>query len=182
LYNIDDIILYGTHGVCRIAEISERDFTGDSLEYYVLRPIYLGKSTIFIPVNSETLTSKMWRLLSVEEIYSLVKTMPGESSIWIEDEKERYTRFREILSCGDRLELMRLIKTLYLYRKSPSCKAGKLRSTDEKFLDDAERIVFGEFAHVLNIKREQVLQFILKQLEGGEKVETHNERVPGTNA
>ena len=58
-----------------------------------------------------------------------------------------------------------MIKTLYT-RQQALLQNGKkkLRATDERFLKEAERVLHEEFAHVLNIQRDQVLPFILEQI------------------
>ena len=169
-FNIGDTVLYCSHGVCKIAEISKKKFNGMIVEYYVLKPVYNDSSTIFVPSDNEALTAKMHRILSAEEIYSLIKAMPEEEQIWIEDEPQRRERYKEILSGSDRTELIRLIKTLYLRRQAQNGRKKKLHMADEKFLKDAENLLHEEFAHVLNIKREQVLPFILRQIEVDEKL------------
>ncbi len=48
--------------------------------------------------------------------------MPDEKSIWIENENHRKERYQQILKKGDREELVRLIKTLYLHREAQAEK------------------------------------------------------------
>ncbi|MDR1979619.1 MAG: hypothetical protein LBQ42_12870 [Synergistaceae bacterium] len=170
-YKVNDVVLYVPHGVCEISEIAEMDLRGNSLECYALKPLYYEKCTIFVPVNNTILTSKMRRLLSAEEIYALVKKMPNESTIWIEDEVVRNRRYNEILDGGDRTELVRLIRTLYFHWQEQKNKNKTLNETDKRFMKDAEKMLYEEFAHVLKIKREQVLPFIIEQIEAGAAVE-----------
>ena len=40
---------------------------------------------------------------------------------------------------------------------------------DERFLKDAEKMLYDEFALVLNIREEEVLPFIMEQIAVGEK-------------
>lgn len=169
MYNVNDTVLYGVHGICRIAGISEKDLGGNRVEYYVLKPVYENQSTIFVPVHSQILTAKMRRVLSAGEIYALIKAIPDENTIWIENENTRRARYKEILSRGDRVELVRLIKTLHLHEQSQKGKGRKLHTADERLMKEAEKILYEEFAHVLHIKREEVLSFILEQIDAEEK-------------
>jgi len=162
-YKVNDTILYGIHGVCRITEISERQFNDKCREYYVLKPICDDKATLYVPVNNEKLVDKMRRVLTAAEIYELIETMPDENTIWIENESARKEKYKEILRQGDRVELVRLVKTLYQHQETQREKGKKLHLADERFMKDAERMLFAEFAHVLDIKYEQVLPFILKE-------------------
>ena len=164
-YKVNDTILYGTHGVCRITEISERQFHDECREYYVLKPIYDDKATLFVPVMNERLVDKMRRVLTAAEIHELIEKMADENTIWIENESVRKEKYKEVLSQGDRVELVRLVKTLYHHQEEQRAKGKKLHMADERFMKDAERMLHAEFAHVLNIKYEQVLPFILEELQ-----------------
>ena len=64
---------------------------------------------------------------------------------------------------------VKLIKTLYFQKKSQKNKNKSLRDTDKRFMKDAERMLYEEFAHVLKIERDQVLSFIIEQIETEEK-------------
>lgn len=160
MYKAEDIVVYSSYGVCRISAVEERDFSGSSEEYYVLRPVGESRNTFYVPTKNEALTSLMRKVLSKEEIQELIKTMPDENCIWIEDEAQRREEYRRILREGDRLELVRLIKTLYMYQQSCRDHRKKLHSADEHFLKDAESMLYEEFAYVLDIPREEVISYI----------------------
>ena len=169
MFQIHDIILYGSRGIYQISEVSERNFRGVSKQYYVLNSIKQDGSVICVPVDSKSLQQKMRRILSSEEIYAIIKAMPYEDSIWIENESKRKEVYREIISRGDRLELIRMIKALYLHKKQQQSNGKKLHAADEQFFKEAERLLYDEFALVLNIRPDQVLPFIIEQVELEEK-------------
>ena len=89
--------------------------------------------------------------------------------IWIDDDTQRYETYHAILQSGDRTQLVQLIKTLYLHQQERREQKKKLHSADEKFMKEAEHLLYEEFAYVLNIKREQVVPFITEQIEIEEK-------------
>lgn len=164
MYNINDIVVYSPCGVCRIAEISIRDFSGEPIEYYVLNPVSDNKNTYYVPTQNDTLTSQMRRVLTREEIDELIRIMPDENYIWIEDENQRKDEYRKILRNGDRRELIKLIKTLYIHQQSRLEQKKKLRSADEHFLKDAENMLYDEFAYVLGISKSEVLPYIKQHI------------------
>lgn len=164
-YQINDTILYGTQGVCKITGTVQKDFGGCVMDYYTLQPVYSDNSVIYVPMHNEALLQKMRRVLSPEEIYTLIQAMPRQEVSWIENENERKERCREILSRGDRLELVRAIKALYLHQQELQKTGKKLHVSDERFLKEAEKMLYDEFALVLNIKEDEVLPFIMKQIE-----------------
>ena len=112
MYNKNDIVLYGNQGVCKVFDIVEKEMANEVNEYYVLKPVNDVHSTVYVPTQNEKLTSKMKKILSVEEIYDLINDMPNEKEIWIDDFNERKETYSKILYSGDRKELIRLIKTL----------------------------------------------------------------------
>jgi CarD family transcriptional regulator len=161
--------MYKTQGLCKITEISEKEFGGSRRLYYVLKPLNDARVTIFVPADNGTTTSKMYPVSSPEEIRALIQTMPYEEPIWIEDEIARKIRYQEILSGSDRLELARLAKTLYLHQQAQKNQGKRLRLTDERCLREAEKMLYEEIAYVLSIERDQVLPFILDHVRFEEK-------------
>ncbi len=163
MFSINDTILYGTHGVCHIADIVNAPFDGAKGDYYILNPAHNPASTIYVPVDNEKLTSKMRSILSEEEIYSLIKNMPDEES-WIENKNDRAIRFKEILNSGNRSQILSLIKTIYKHREELKSCGKKLHAADETAFKEAEKVIYDEFALVLNIRRDQVVPFIMEQM------------------
>lgn len=170
MYHAGDTVVYGTQGVCTITSIEENDISGSTMEYYVLKPVYDQNATIFVPVKNETLVGQMKAVLSAEEIYALIRSMPNEQTIWVEDEDERKRTYQEIIRRGDRKELIRLIKTLYFHQQSQHQKGKRLHQADEAALKQAEQLLYHEFALVLHLKPEEVIPFIIQQLPAAQVV------------
>lgn len=164
MYQKNDTVIYGSHGVCTILDISEQKFGDKTAQYYVLKPVSTEKSTIFIPVDSPILSGRMRRILSAEEIYRMLEELPEEPSVWFENTDQRKDLYKKTLADGNRMELIKLIRSLYLHQEKQVQKGKKLYAADDHALKEAERMLYDEFAFVLNIESEQVLPFILNQL------------------
>ncbi len=164
MFHIGDMVLYGTDGVCTITGIDEKDMEGDLIEYWILKPVYDEKSTLFVPRNNKTVLSKMRSVMSSEEIYELVHGIPQEDTIWIDDENERKQVYQNIIREGDRKKLVQLIKTLWLRKRSRQSAGRKLHQCDEVFLKQAEKLLHDEFAAVLHISPDEVAEFITQQI------------------
>lgn len=164
MYRVNDIVTYSTHGVCRIFSVETRNFSGTPAEYYVLRSEGDSRNTFYVPTDNKALTSQMHRVLSRDELDELIRAMPDEKYIWIEDDNLRKAEYEKILRSGNRRKLIQLIKTLYIRRKDKMSENRKLRSADEHFLKDAEAALYEEFAYVLDIPREQVLPYIQQHI------------------
>ena len=157
--------MYGTHGICKITEITEKDFMGTKKKYYVLKPINDAGATLFAPVNNEKVESKMRRILTKEEILELIETMPDEEANWIHNENERKEKYKRIITSGDRVELIKMIKALYNHKKKREEEGKHLYLSDERFFKEAERILYDEFQYVLKLQKTEVLPFIFQKLE-----------------
>lgn len=165
LLKINDIVLYGAEGVCKIKDITKENFGEGIMEYYVLQPIYKDSLMIFVHTGNDHLISKMRRVLSREEIEKIILTMPEEELLSIEDESEREIKYQEIINSGDRRAVVKLIKTIYLRQKNRKEQKKNPYAIDERFLKEAEKLLYDEFALVLNVKPNQVLPLIIKQIE-----------------
>lgn len=165
MYKVNDTIMYGTQGICKIVEITEKDFMGTKKEYYVLKPINNTGATLFAPVNNEKIEAKMRRILSEEEIYELIDTMPYEEVNWIDNENERKETYKRIIAGGDRAELIKMMKALYSHKQKREADGKHLYLSDERFFKEAERILYDEFQYVLKVQRDDLLAFIFERIE-----------------
>ncbi len=163
---LGETVLYGTDGVCKVAEICKMKVGGKREEYYVLKPIHREGATVFVPLGNEALLSKMRPVLSREEILAILESVSREETVWIEDHAERKIEFQKILLGGDRRELLRMIRSIYLHRQSLQERNKRLRIGDEQMLRDAEKLLNDEFALVLDISQQQVPEFIRTHVEG----------------
>ena len=160
MYKINDAVVYASYGVCMIKAVETRNFSGENTEYYVLQPLHDSRNTFYIPVENDSLKNKMKKVYTREEVNELIKAMPEKDFIWIENNAERKEKYRKILENGNRDELVRLIKTLYIKNTELNKQNKKLLSVDEHFLHDAENILYDEFAYALEIPKDEVLPYI----------------------
>ena len=161
---VNDVVLYGNDGVCHVIGVTTRKIGGIPEKYYVLRPVSQGTTTIYVPVNNETLVSRMQRLLSLDEAIELIRSVSEEETIWIEDDTKRRFAYEKILEVGDRREIFKLIKTLSLRAQEYKGSKRKMHTADEKLMKEAEKRLYDEFAQVLHIEPEEVLPFIFRTI------------------
>ena len=50
-------VLYGTEGICTIEAIETLRIGGKRSKYYVLRPVYRTRATIYVPTDNELLSA-----------------------------------------------------------------------------------------------------------------------------
>ena len=139
MYQIGDCFLYVREGVCTITDIVTRKIKGEEKEYYVLAP-QDHHITIFIPVDNKQAVLKMRQVLSKEAIYKLIKAMPDNETIWIEDRNVRKQKYNNIIVNGNHEQLVKLIKILYLQREKQLKLARIFMFKTNNFLMPAKKL------------------------------------------
>ena len=117
MFKVNDVIIYGTQGVCQIVGIEEKVVSGVKKNYFVLKPVNDNGSTIFAPTDNEHVLKKMRRPLSKTEINKLIDSMPDEDVVWIKNDNDRKEHYRKTLTGGDHVDLIKLIKAIYAHKK-----------------------------------------------------------------
>lgn len=163
-FKLNDAVIYGSHGLCTLCEIAERDFGGAMRSYYVLRPAYSGSSVFYVPVDSETLTAKMRRVKSAAEIRALLGASADEDA-WIEDDRARQNHLRQVLDGGDTGALLATLRALYRRRTALVSAGRKLRAADDRLLRDMEKLLLDEFSLSFTLAREDLPTLLFGEAE-----------------
>ena len=165
MYKIGSIVVYGTEGLCKICDITERTFGKETMEYYVLAPVENGAETIFVPKNNEKILKRMRPILSRERATELLEAPPSELGKWVENDRERQQMYKHVLLCGSSEDLLRMTRALYLHQIELLERGRKLHAADERFLKEAEKMLFEELAYVFDITVAEVLPLIIRKKE-----------------
>jgi len=166
VFQVNDVIIYGTQGVCKITGTEVKTVNGAKKTYFILKPVNDKGSTIFAPTDNELVLKKMRRLLTKAEIHALIDAMPEENAVWVANENERKEQYKHILSQGDHQALIKMIKAIYAHKREREAEGKRLHMSDERFFKDAEQILYNEFQYVLNIKsKDELMTYIFKRIE-----------------
>ncbi len=163
MYAVNDTVMYGQSGICKITEICDKKFGRETLKYYVLRPVYGDNTVIYCPVDSDKVHIR--KLLSADEVVALVREMPAQQGEWIENDNLRKEVQTKILRRGDHKELIALIKTLYRKRTETENSGRRFHRADAEAMAQAEKLLYQEFAQVLDIAPDEVVPFIIGTIE-----------------
>ena len=165
MFNVRQIIIYTTYGICKIDSLIQKDFNGQTFDYYVLKPLNNDKTSLLVQVNNPITLSKLKQLLSKDEALELIQSIPQIDSTWIENDNERKRVFTDIIRNGERKKIISIIKSVYNHQKILKEKGRKLHSIDDQFYKDAEKIIYDELSYVLEIDKADVIGFITNTLE-----------------
>ena len=168
MFDIGSYVSYRAEGVCVISDIREERFgaLGGLAKYYILSPIGDEKSTVFVPMDNEGLVSMMRPLLSATEILEMVEELREERMEWIEESRLRNIRFREIVSDGDRRQLIVLLNTVAEHSEMLRTIGKKVGSTDENAQHRAQTMLFEEFSMTTDLRSaEEILPLLRGERE-----------------
>ena len=165
MFKLNDVIMYGSQGVCEITAIEEKSIGGVRKRYFVLKPIKDHSATIYAPTDNANVLKKMRRLLTESEINNLIDSMPEEASPWISNVNERKEHFKDILASGNHSDLIQMIKGIYEQKTQREAEGKHLYISDVNFFKEAEQILYNEFQYVLKLNsKDDVMTYILHRL------------------
>ena len=166
MYSVGDLILYGRTGVCRVEEIVEEKPRSAEAprQYYNLRPLYQN-CCIRTPVSGGKVLSRP--IISGAEARRLIRRMPEVEARPYHNRNLNQLRdhYRECLEQLDCEALIELTKSLYLKKKEAEAQRRKFGAVDERFMKEAEELLYGEFAAALEIDRDKVENYIANSLK-----------------
>ena len=164
MFAVDDYIIYGNHGVCRVQKIGtvSLSMVDKNKVYYTFRPVYKNEAVVYAPVENPK--SIIRPVLTKEEADTLIEEIPQLDSVWIANEKEREAQYKAALKTCDCRELIRIIKTLYCRKMDRIRDGKKVTVVDERYFRQAEEQLYGELAFAMNMDRSQMSDYLTERI------------------
>lgn len=164
-FAVNDYVIYGKSGLCKVNEIKTVHMANTKNEYYVLNAVNGNQVTIYVPCSNESLVSKMRRPMTKEEIDCLLVSAKGQEIKWIDNNNERNEYFHNITESDDYKSWILLVSCIYLKKKEKLASGKHLSSHDENTLKLVEKLIQDEFCYSLKLDKSQVSQYIKDKLE-----------------
>lgn len=166
MYKIDDLIIYGSTGVCRVKDIRKCDLmgSGEAQLCYVLVPLYHDLS-ITTPVENTKVF--MRPILTKQEAERLIDSIPELNTEAYHNNimRQLEAHYKSYLDSHDCAELVKLTISLYSKKRQLQNQNRRFGMIDERFMKQAEELLFGELSAALNIPRDSVYSYIEAKLE-----------------
>lgn len=163
MYKIGDLVVYGNNGVCRVDDVTKRPFLGEMRDYYVLKPLY-DDCIVYTPFDTKVFMRPVITKKRAEELIDEIPQMNAEAyhNPSAQQLAEHYETAINSHKCGDIIEL---IMSIYLKKKGAAEAGKKFGIIDERFMKQAEEMLYGEFAVALGIEKNDVQAYISKRIE-----------------
>lgn len=164
MFKVDELVMYGGTGVCKVIEIGRPDFSDDDRLYYFLEPVYQS-GMIYAPVDSERVV--MRPLISSEEAKHLLDSIDEiHTEIYKTNSMQQllahYQKIIDTYRCED---LLSLTKSIYAKRIEALKNNKKLGQIDKRFMKKAEDLLYGEVATALHVDKSDVEEYVHTKLD-----------------
>ena len=159
LYQVGELILYGSTGVCKVMDVKKLEIEGEERRYYVLKPLY-QECTISTPAENGKVF--MRPVLTREEAEQLIDRIPSMRADAFETRvlRELVEHYEASLKTHDCADLVELTMSLYAKKQGMEQQKKKFGALDERFMKRAEDLLFGELSVSLGIPKEEVPRYI----------------------
>lgn len=166
MFKINELVVYGNEGVCRIEDVRNIDMAGidNNKLYYILNPIYSPGKIVYAPIDTKVI---MRNVISSENALKLIDQIHE-----IDVEEINNTNLRELNDFYKSLinshkcrDLFKLIRTVYAKEKDAAKNKKKLGQTDKNYMKVAEELLHGEFAAALGIPKDDVKNYIKNRVQ-----------------
>lgn len=158
-------VVYGVHGVCRVAGKEKQLVNRKRTEYLVLEPLAQNESRYYVPTANPTAMAKLREVLGAEELKALLKSDEIRQDCWIADENQRKQYYRDLTSNGDRVSILKMTYCLYRYKEAQLAAGRKFHLCDDNFLRDAEKLLSSEISLVLEKTPEEAREYLRETLK-----------------
>lgn len=165
MFQVGDVVVYGSTGVCEVVDIGPLDLPGMSKEreYYTLRPFYEERSRVFTPVDGQKVILRA--VLTKKEALELIDQIREIGILTITNEKQRETEYKACFLKCNCTELVKMLNTIHQRKEERLAHGKRPTAKDERYCHMAEENLFGELAVALKIEKGRVKEFIHDRLE-----------------
>lgn len=167
MFQPGDLVVYGTTGVCRVESITRPNLTGAdrNKQYYLLKPLQQD-GVIYTPVENQKVPIRpVISAKEAEALIDLIPTMQAEAcrAPTLQALAQHYQTVVRSSNCRDLIELM---MSIYTKRRQAESQKRRLGMVDERYMKQAERLLYGEFSVALGIPFEEVQPYIAQRVDG----------------
>lgn len=155
-----DKVICGSKGVCSVEDITTLNISGvdKEREYYILKPVYMIASTVYVPVDNEA--ASLRKVLTKEEAKELLERISQIPLLAVTNEKFLEQEYKNCLRTESCEEWIRIIKTIWLRMQKRKDAGRKVTAVDSRYYKIAQDCVYGELAVALSMSRESVEEYI----------------------
>ena len=167
MFQVGDYVVNATSGICQIKDVVSLDLSdsGQEKEYYLLEPFVQGQgnSRLYIPVNIAD--KRMRHVITEEQAWAIIRRIPEIDEAWIDNEKEREKRYKEVLLSCDLERIVAIIKNMYARKQVRLSQGKKNTAVDERYFKLAENHLYSELSFAIGQDSADMQRIIEETME-----------------
>ncbi|WP_428912011.1 CarD family transcriptional regulator [Niallia sp. Krafla_26] len=152
LFQIGDNIVYPMHGVGIIEAIEEKEISGETNQYYVIKML-IGNMQVMIPTG-KILSSGIRPVTTINELKHIIHIFQHVESDILRPWKQRYQVNLEKIKTGKLKECAEVVRDLLRMKKEKA-----LNTSEKKMLDNAHGFLNSELELIKGITENQIKSF-----------------------
>lgn len=165
MYQIGDTVIYNNVGVCKITGITKPDFiTGNENRlYYVMESSY-KEGIIYTPIDTKVFMRYIITAMEAEQLIDMMPTIQAEA--YHNNSAQLLTaHYEKAIQSHECADLIGLTKSIYAKKLDLEKLNRKSGQIDERYMSQAEDLLFGELAAAIGIPRDSIKNYIAKRIE-----------------
>ena len=167
MFKIGDKIMYGQTGVCIVEDICEKALIKNQTKlYYILKPVFQQNNVIYAPADSDKVF--MRQIISKQQADEIIGSIPDIMNK-LPNKEMSQEEYKVELATHDCRDLVSLTAKIYKKKQNAKLSNKKLGFSDEKYMKLAESLLFGELSVALDIKYEDVIDYIDSKIKQAKK-------------
>jgi CarD family transcriptional regulator len=160
MYQIGDYIVKPMNGVCKVADIVHLDMSmaDKDRQYYLLIPLEDASGKIYVPTDASNTAVR--KVMSEGEAREFIDEIPKIEATWIDNERKRQEKYKEVVKSCDPKALVGIIKMAYIRRRKRMEQGKKNTVVDERYFKMAENHLYSELGFALHKERQEICEMI----------------------
>ena len=160
VFNLNDLVLYGNNGVCRVEDVEQRE----DGTYYILVPVHKARTKLLVPLANEALVGRMRELPTPDDVQGYFAAAAATPTSWVTDSSARKEKARDVLNHGSEVDLLVLARTFTEHRDNAASGGRRPSSSDNALLRSALERLRNEFSLVLGVSAEEAEALIVERI------------------
>ena len=173
MFQPGELLVYGTTGVCRVEGVATPNLTRAEWgrQYYLLKPLYQD-GVIYAPVDSQKVPIRP--VISRQEAEDLIDLIPSiqAEACHAPTLQALAQHYQSAVCSHDCRELLELMMSICAKQRQAEAQKRRLGMVDERYMKQAERLLYGELSAALGIPFEEVQPYIARRVEEAPPAQT----------
>lgn len=165
MYEIGDTAFYGTNGICKIKDIKEAAFHGESQLYYVLESTLYPSLILYHPVHGEN--SKLHKIVTPELAQQILDVFKNPADEWPDRNTLRSQNFKAVVASDDHLRIAQFLNTILRKQLDLIKLDKKLAAQDTQMMQQISTILYDELAISLKVSKEEIAKQVEREVAKG---------------